>query len=103
MKFLKHVKLTEDGEIGVNGASAPFLVEVAKILDIVLAIILFQSMVVPTALEMPAKWEHAMKILAQVSKFMLFLTANWYNKQLRFLVWFFFLQIFKVSCKYIFN
>jgi len=67
----KHVimdpaQLTEDGEIGVNGASAPFLVEVAKILDIVLAIILSQSMVVPTALEMPAKWEHAMKILAQL-------------------------------------
>jgi len=50
----KHVimdpaQLTEDGEIGVNGASAPFLVEVAKILDIVPAIVLFQNMVVPIA------------------------------------------------------
>jgi len=58
-------QLTEDGEIGVNGASAPFLVEEVKILDIVPAIILPQNMVVPTALEMLPKWERVTKIPVQ--------------------------------------
>jgi len=66
----KHVimdpaQLTEDGEIGVNGASAPFLAEVVKILDIVPVIVLSQNMVVPTVLEMPPKWERVTKILVQ--------------------------------------
>ena len=72
MKILKYVKLTEDGEIGVNGASAPFLVEEVKILDIVPAIILPQNMVVPTVLEMLPKWERVTKVPVQVSKFILF-------------------------------
>ena len=70
---IKNVKLTEDGEIGVNGASAPFLAEVVKILDIVPVIVLSQNMVVPTVLEMPPKWERVTKILVQVSKFVLFI------------------------------
>ena len=72
MKILKYVKLTEDGEIGVNGASVPFLAEVVKILDIVPVIVLSQNMVVPTALEMLLKWERVTKIPVQVSKFILF-------------------------------
>ena len=72
MKILIYVKLTEDGEIGVNGANAPFLVEVVKILDIVPVIVLSQNMVVPTALEMLLKWERVTKIPVQVSKFILF-------------------------------
>merc|ERR1711994_1186012 len=59
-------QLTEDGEIGVNGVSAPFLVEAVKILDIVPVIVLSQNMVVPTVLEMPPKWERVTKILVQV-------------------------------------
>jgi len=58
-------QLTEDGEIGVIGANALFLVEVAKILELVPAIVLPQNMVVPIALEMPPKWELVTKILAQ--------------------------------------
>jgi len=60
-------QLTEDGEIGVIGANALFLVEVAKILELVPAIVLPQNMVVPIALEMPPKWELVTKILVQLT------------------------------------
>merc|ERR1712165_77846 len=66
LAIMDPAQLTEDGEIGVNGANAPSLAEVVKILDIVPVIVLSQNMVVPTVLEMLPKWERVTKILVQL-------------------------------------
>jgi len=61
-----HAQSTEDGAIGVNGASAPCHVEVEKILELVLVTTPHQNMVVPIVLVMQLKQDPVMKILVQL-------------------------------------
>jgi len=61
-----HAQSTEDGAIGVNGASVPCHAEAEKILELVLVTTPHQNMVEPIVLEMLLKPDPVMKILVQL-------------------------------------